>query len=45
VLDAVHIIAEASMETYNAGNDPVKLRTDAFIDLDLGVELEVNYQL
>src|SRR5210317_480713 len=45
VLDAVHIIAEASMETYNAGNDPVKLRTDAFIDLNLGVELEVKYQL
>ena len=29
VLDAVHITAEATMDTYNVGSDPVKLRTDA----------------
>jgi len=45
LLNAKHIIAEASMNSYNAGNDPVKLRTDATLKLDLGVQLQVKYEL
>lgn len=44
VLNAKHIIAEANMNTYNAGNDPVKLRTDATLKLDLGVQVQVKYE-
>jgi hypothetical protein len=33
------------MGTYDAGNTPVKLRTDATIILDLGAQLQVKYQL
>ena len=45
VLDAVHITAEASMATYNVGSDPVKLRTDATLKLNLGVQFKVNVTL
>jgi hypothetical protein len=45
LLNAKHIIAEASMNSYNAGNDPVKLRTDATLKLDLGIQLQVKYEL
>ena len=45
LLNAAHIITEATMDTYNAGNDPVKLRTDATLKLDLGVQLQVKYEL
>jgi hypothetical protein len=44
-LNAKHIIAEATMGSYDAGNTPVKLRTDATIILDLGAQLQVKYQL
>ena len=42
VLEAVHITAEATMDTYNVGTDPVKLRTDATLNLNLGVQFKVN---
>jgi 3D (Asp-Asp-Asp) domain-containing protein len=42
VLEATTIVAEALMETYNAGNDPVKLRTDATLNLSLGLEFKVS---
>ena len=45
VLDAVHITAEATMATYNAGSDPVKLRTDATLKLNLGAQFKVNVTL
>ena len=45
VLDAVHITAEATMDTYNVGTDPVKLRTDATLNLNLGVQFKVNVTL
>ena len=45
VLDAVHITAEATMATYNAGSDPVKLRTDATLNLNLGAQFKVNVTL
>ena len=41
VLEAVHITAEATMDTYNVGTDPVKLRTDATLNLNLGVQFKV----
>ena len=44
LLNAKHVVAEATMDTYNAGNDPVKLRTDAILKLDLGVQLQVKYE-
>ena len=45
VLDAVHITAEASMDTYNVGSDPVKLRTDATLVINLGVQFKINVTL
>jgi hypothetical protein len=42
VLGAKSVIAEATMDTYNGGSDPVKLRTDATIGISLGVQLEVS---
>jgi len=45
VLEAVHITAEATMDTYNVGTDPVKLRTDASLNLNLGVQFKVNVTL
>ena len=42
VLNAKAVIAEATMDTYNGGSDPVKLRTDASIRLGLGVQLQLN---
>ncbi len=45
VLEAVHITAEATMDTYNNGTDPVKLRTDATLNLNLGVQFKVNVTL
>ncbi|PTM14044.1 MAG: hypothetical protein DA445_08200, partial [Bacteroidetes bacterium] len=45
VLEAVHITAEATMDTYNVGTDPVKLRTDATLNLNLGVQFNVNVTL
>jgi hypothetical protein len=42
VLNAKGVIAEATMDTYNGGSDPVKLRTDASIRLGLGVQLQLN---
>ena len=42
VLNAKAVIAEATMDTYNGGSDPVKLRTDAAIRLGLGVQLQLN---
>ena len=45
VLGAKSVIAEATMDTYNGGSDPVKLRTDATIGISLGVQLEVSLTL
>ncbi|MDA8581339.1 hypothetical protein N9K95_00610 [Schleiferiaceae bacterium] len=45
VLEAVHITAEATMDTYNVGSDSVKLRTDATLNLNLGVQFKVNVTL
>ncbi len=45
VLGAKSIVAEATMDTYNGGVDPVKLRTDANIGISLGVQLEVSMTL
>ena len=45
VLDAVHITAEATMDTYNVGSDPVKLRTDAALVINLGVQFKINVTL
>ena len=45
VLNAKAVIAEATMDTYNGGSDPVKLRTDATIGISLGVQLEVIAEL
>jgi hypothetical protein len=45
VLDAVHITAEATMDTYNVGSDPVKLRTDAILNINLGVQFKINVTL
>ena len=45
VLDAVHITAEATMDTYNVGSDPVKLRTDATLVINLGVQFKINVTL
>ena len=45
VLDAAHITAQASMDTYNVGSDPVKLRTDATLNLNLGVQFQLNVTL
>ena len=42
VLNAKSIIAEATMDTYNAGANPVKLRTDASISISLAVQIKVN---
>ena len=42
VLNAKAVIAEATMDTYNGGSDPVKLRTDASIRIGLGVQLQLN---
>jgi hypothetical protein len=42
VLNAKGVIAEATMDTYNGGSDPVKLRTDASIRLGLGVQLQLK---
>jgi len=33
------------MESYNNGGVPVKLRTDATINVDLGLEGKVNFEL
>ena len=45
VLDAVHVTAEATMDTYNVGSDPVKLRTDATLVINLGVQFKINVTL
>ena len=45
VLDAAHITAEATMDTYNVGSDPVKLRTDAILNINLGVQFKINVTL
>ena len=45
VLNAKAVVAEAAMETYNGGSDPVKLRTDASIRIGLGVQLQVIAEL
>ena len=45
VLDAAHITAQASMDTYNVGSDPVKLRTDATLNVNLGVQFQLNVTL
>ena len=45
VLDAVHITAEATMDTYNVGSDPIKLRTDAALVINLGVQFKINVTL
>ena len=33
------------MKSFNQGTVPVKLRTDATIKIDLGVEAKVNFEL
>ena len=38
-------VAEATMNSFNQGTVPVKLRTDATIKIDLGVEAKVNFEL
>lgn len=38
-------VAEATMNSFNQGMVPVKLRTDATIKIDLGVEAKVNFEL
>lgn len=42
VLSSSAIIAEASMETYDGGTTPVKLRTDATIGISLGIDIKVG---
>ena len=42
VLASNAVIAEVTMETYDAGSTPVKLRTDATIGIALGLELQVS---
>jgi hypothetical protein len=42
VLNAKAVIAEATMDTYNGGSDPVKLRTDASISIGLGAQIQMN---
>jgi hypothetical protein len=44
LLNCRHILIEATMDTYNAGSDPIKLRTDAYLKMDLGVQLEIFYE-
>jgi len=45
LMQATVAVAEASMESYNNGGVPVKLRTDATINVDLGLEGKVNFEL
>jgi hypothetical protein len=45
LVNATKVYAEASMSTFNNGAVPVKLRTDAFISLDLGVEAKIDFEL
>ena len=45
VLSSSAIIAEASMETYDGGSTPVKLRTDATIGIALGIDLKVGAKI
>lgn len=45
VLASNAVIAEVTMETYDAGSTPVKLRTDATIGIALGLELQVSTNL
>jgi hypothetical protein len=33
------------MDTYNVGSDPVKLRTDATLVINLGVQFKINVTL
>ena len=42
VLASHNVIVEASMETFDGGNVPVKLRTDATIGIALNVEIKVG---
>jgi hypothetical protein len=45
LVNATEVYAEASMSTFNNGGVPVKLRTDAYISLDLGVEAKIDFEL
>ena len=40
-VNAANVLVNASMETSNAGTDPVRLRTDATIGLALGLEFKL----
>jgi hypothetical protein len=42
VLASRSVIAEAVMETFDSGNSPVKLRTDARISIELGIGIKVG---
>jgi hypothetical protein len=43
-INTPHILATATMETSNAGTTAVRLRTDATINLAIGIELKLNVQ-
>lgn len=45
IMDAKVLYAEATMSTYNQGAVPVKLRTDAYITIDLSMEAQISYEL
>lgn len=45
IIDAKVLYAEATMSTYNQGSVPVKLRTDAYITIDLSMEAQISYEL
>ncbi len=45
IMDAKLLYAEATMSTYNQGAVPVKLRTDAYITIDLSMEAQISYEL
>lgn len=45
ILNAKVVYAEATIQTFNQGAVPVKLRTDAYIKIGLGVQAKVNYEI
>lgn len=45
ILNATELTAQVTLATYNGGTVPVKLRTDANITIELGMEVKVKYEL
>ena len=43
IAGATTVVAEVTMDTYNNGGTPVKLRTDANFKVGLGLEAKVNF--